>query len=43
MLGETKMSLERQSSHNTDLQENGEWYYWALAVELVMFVAIVIY
>jgi len=40
---ETVMSLNRQDGHNADSIKNGNWYFWAMLVELVLFVGIMVF
>lgn len=37
---EAKMSLLRQDSHNEDVLMNGDWHFYAMLVEVALFVAI---
>lgn len=40
VLSQTKMSLSRQTSHNRELESNGNWYFWAILIEMGLFIAI---
>jgi hypothetical protein len=37
---EAKMSLLRQDSHNEDLKSNGDWHFYAMLIEVALFIAI---
>jgi hypothetical protein len=37
------MSLLRQDSHNEDLKTNGNWNFWAMIIEISLFLAILSY
>ena len=39
---ETKMSYTRQFAHNEDSWQSNYWYYWAMIVEVLLFVAILL-
>lgn len=34
------MSLLRQDSHNEDLKSNGNWHFWAMLIEVSLFIGI---
>ena len=34
------MSLLRQDSHNEDLKSNGDWHFYAMLIEVALFIAI---
>jgi hypothetical protein len=40
---ESVMSLNRQDGHNADSIKNGNWYFWAMLIELLLFLAILIF
>ncbi len=43
ILTEVKMSVQRQDSHNEDVISNGVFYYWALALEVLLLIVVLIY
>lgn len=40
---ETRISLQRQTSHNEDSLNNGSWHFYAMMVEVSLFIAILVF
>jgi len=43
ILQECKSSFERQTGHNHETAENGTWYSWAIFIEMIAFVGILLF